>query len=390
MIYLQDLFPLPDLDAMLTAGYVREQRHPHLPLRILNYTAKAAYDSVWNNVTMRCRGLIFEESSLRVVARPFPKFFNYGQPEAGELDLNAGAVVTDKLDGSLGILYPGDHGYQIATRGSFTSEQALHATEVFQERYADWQPDDDLTYLFEIIYPENRVVLDYGDLDDVVMLTAVETDTGRLRIPHGWPGDWVQVHVWATLGDALQAPPRPNAEGYVVYIPRTGAMVKLKQDDYVALHRIMTGTNARHVWEVAAVQACYLLIREPKHWASYLGIDPARAEEVLALGDDWLAGVPDEFYEWIQDVIETAQDQVIGITEEATRLVGVAAGITDRRERFESLADNPLQKEIMRLASIGDAEAKFPDDGWARVLMKAWKLARPEPTQPFARSEDVA
>jgi hypothetical protein len=56
------------------------------------------------------------------------------------MDLAARCVVTDKLDGSLGILYPTPDGHAIATRGAFVSEQALHATELWLDRYAGWLP----------------------------------------------------------------------------------------------------------------------------------------------------------------------------------------------------------------------------------------------------------
>ena len=133
MTTLDDLFDLEDLAQAIDGGYVRVQSHPDLPLRILNYTEKATYERVWNPVTLTCRGLIVNDSG-KVVARPFRKFFNYGEPSAPALDLDAEVVVTDKCDGSLGILYPlGDGRYGVATRGSFTSVQAQHATKVWQE-----------------------------------------------------------------------------------------------------------------------------------------------------------------------------------------------------------------------------------------------------------------
>ena len=81
-------------------------------------------------------------------------------------------------------------------------------------------------------------------------------------------------------------PPRSNAEGVVV---RTGLdMVKIKQEDYVALHRILTMTSARMVWEHLAVDACKHLITKPKDWPKALHIGPERAAQVLAAGEDWM------------------------------------------------------------------------------------------------------
>lgn len=61
------------------------------------------------------------------VLRPLPKFLNHDQPEAPVIALDEPVVVTDKADGSLGIIYPTPDGPAVATRGSFASDQALHA-----------------------------------------------------------------------------------------------------------------------------------------------------------------------------------------------------------------------------------------------------------------------
>lgn len=407
-VYLHDLFALVQLEAALEQRYVRRQAHPELPLSILNYTEAAAYDRAWNDVTRQCRGLIYETGTLRVVARPFPKFFNHGEPSAPELDLEAPAVVIDKMDGSLGILYPtewhsSDDGptpveWAIATRGSFQSDQALHATEVWNQRYAPrFVPLDGVTYLFEIIYPENRIVCDYGDLDDLVLLDVLETSSGRsLRHAFTWPGPEAQVHAYATLAAALEAEPRPNAEGYVIYFPDTDDRVKVKQADYVALHRILTGTNARHVYEFAAVRACADAISrlaegrdEGKLWGSFVGLDPARVEQLQAAGDGWLeaTGIPDEFYAWVRGVIDAAEEKAGQMIGSAIEVANRAREIADRRERYEYVAENApssLTSETMRLAS--DGERPEVD----RLICRAWRESAPEPTAPFQRSEAIA
>jgi RNA ligase len=249
------LSDLVDPDALAQAigdGHVREQVHPSLPLKILNYTEKAQFERAWNDVTRQCRGLIIDDEG-RVVARPYAKFFNYAEHPEGTFELGARVVVTDKLDGSLGVLFPTPDGHAIATRGSFASDQAQHATKIWQERYARTsEVEPSITYLFEIIFPANRIVCDYGDLDDLVLLGGVKTLSGT-PVPAAslsWRGPSVTAFDYATLGEALAAAPRSGAEGLVLRFPDHGqVMIKIKQDDYVALHRIVTGLNARVVWE---------------------------------------------------------------------------------------------------------------------------------------------
>ena len=257
---LNQLFSLDELFAEIAAGHVKRQVHPEDPnLWILNYTEKAVFERAWNNITLHCRGLIVRyhamTDSAEIVARPFKKFFNFG--EHGENhDLSDVVEVYDKVDGSLGILYTDPSGQPaIATRGSFTSEQALHATQVYRERYhMQWYPLPEITYLFEIVYPENRIVLDYGEQDDLVLLGGVHIygqviGADEMWRYEGWPGPSSRRIGVMTLGEALKLAARENAEGVVTRSYQTGEMLKIKQDDYVTLHRMIFGLNERAVWE---------------------------------------------------------------------------------------------------------------------------------------------
>lgn len=286
-----DLFTEDEFVEMEKGGYVRKQVHPTQPLTILNYTDKAQFDQVWNKVTTTCRGLIVATETQEIVARALAKFFNYDHKETPTIDLSEPVVAMDKADGSLGILYrytEGDESweYAIATRGSFTSEQAIHATRLLNTKYAAWLEQESHNFegktpLFEIVYPENRVVLDYNGLDDLILLGLIEIETGRAYTSDpaawflNWPGPKVEEFAFRTFGDAIAAEPRDNAEGFVVYLPERNIHVKIKQADYLALHRIVTGLSARSVW---------------KHMSE---------GKTLA---ELIDGMPDEFHEWTKNV----------------------------------------------------------------------------------------
>lgn len=235
---------------MLQNGYIRENSHPTLGLRIINYTEKAQYENEWNEVTRQCRGLIVDPQG-HIVARPFDKFLNYGQDEADKLLMDQQVIATDKMDGSLGILWQYGDEIGISTRGSFISDQAVFATRLLHDKYTiDFDPM--WTYMFEIIYPENRIVLDYGDMQDLVLLGARHIKSGFVRLPESlssWKGPKTKTFPYKTLREALSAPQRHNAEGLVVYFPGLDYRIKIKQDDYIALHKIVTGLTERRVWE---------------------------------------------------------------------------------------------------------------------------------------------
>ena len=227
---------------------------------IYNYSSLAMVTSgAWDSDAVRkCRGLIVN-TAQEIVALPWAKFFNHSQPEADRIPLDAKVVVTDKIDGSLGIGYynADDGAYAIATRGSFVSDQAMHGTEVLRTKYADITWPDWVTPLFEIVYKEGRIVLDYGNTDDLFLLGGTDvSDTGygylspaaTMALIH-WPGPVAEEFAYSTYADALMAKPRTNAEGIVIRQLGTTKMVKLKQEDYILLHKAIYGLTTKTVWE---------------------------------------------------------------------------------------------------------------------------------------------
>jgi RNA ligase len=254
---LNALFDMDLYRQMVLDKYVRVNQHPDLPLSIINYTEKAQFDNEWNEVTRQSRGLIIDDK-LNVIARPFDKFLNYGQNPDDVKLMDYPVEVTDKMDGSLGIIFEYQREWYVATRGSFVSDQAIWATD-FLRRITNGDvrgyvpiPSPSWTYLVEIIYPGNRVVLNYGDREDLVLLAAREIFTGSVRPAEAvieWYGPKTTTFPYKTLREAIEAAPRLNAEGYVIYFPTLDYRIKLKQDDYVALHKIVTGLTARRIWE---------------------------------------------------------------------------------------------------------------------------------------------
>lgn len=374
---LSDLFPLEALDRRIADGYVRSAIHPTSDRRIYNYTEKAQYEQVWDRVTTNCRGLI-ANSAGAIVARPFPKFFSVGDPNCPQVDLDARAVVTEKMDGSLGVLYFDDRlsRYAVASRGSFTSDQAVHATRTLG-RYG-WEPTRPyVTVLFEIIYPGNRIVVDYEDLDDLVLLDAYETDTGR-QVDVGWPGPTVETHEFGTLAEALAQADRPNREGFVVWFPDTGTRVKVKHQEYLRLHKIVFGLTAVKLWEIAAV----LDLRDARQAntarkiGGLLHIDANDVQAILdayphtpTWREDLLDNVPDEFHRWVFDLTDRLYSDVGDWAVETVVSFSLsgAANCPERRDAATIILKNPLRSSAWFALLDGKP-----------ILHMAWLAVRPE------------
>jgi RNA ligase len=260
------------LKKMVDEKLVSVQKHPTSELFIYNYSAKVQYDKLWNEVTLQTRGLIMDRE-MKVVARPFGKFFNIEEHQPHEIP-NLPFDVFEKLDGSLGILYWIDDKPFMATRGSFESQQSKHATELLHGKYAHTfdKLNRHKTYLFEIIYPQNRIVIDYGAMDDLVLLTVVDTWTGEESIEHiGFP----LVKRFDGIKDLqhLKTWEEENKEGFVIRF-QNGFRVKMKFAEYIRLHHIVTGVSNVTVWEY---------LRDGKPF------------------DELIDKVPDEFNAWLME-----------------------------------------------------------------------------------------
>jgi len=281
-VKITELFSLEELELELQDGFVVERKHPTLPLTILNYTDRTTYEQRWNAVTMHCRGLIVNHATNEVVARGPRKFFNYGEPSATEYPLDTQVRLTRKEDGSLGIIWgygmlneEAHWGY--ATRGSFTSEQAVHATanmhEVIPDSIHQWQARN-TTSIDEIVYPANRIVLDYGGLDENIPLGEVDNKSGLII----WRPSSALVPAWSaimTLAEALALPIPDDEEGYVLDILDEYLNVvdhlKLKGARYKELHAAIFGLTERRLYDlwVQGVESTYIedLPDEVQPWA---------------------------------------------------------------------------------------------------------------------------
>ncbi|MDC1068685.1 RNA ligase [Candidatus Kapabacteria bacterium] len=265
------MFTKEILNKYIEEGLVRVQTHPNEDLSIYNYTQKVQFDSLWDEVTLACRGLILDAHN-RVIARPFAKFFNLGE-KVNQVIPEESFEVFEKLDGSLGILYWVNDEPYISTRGSFDSEQSVIATRVLKSKYSHVieSLDKSITYLFEIIYPDNRIVVDYGGLEDIILIGLVNNKTGdEIDLPEiGFP--IVKKHNGLSDINKLKSLEEDNREGFVIKFS-SGLRYKIKFSEYLRIHRIVTNVSNISIWE-------------------YL-----RTGQSL---DEIIERVPDEFYKWV-------------------------------------------------------------------------------------------
>lgn len=355
------IFDLIELQKLIDENYVVVQKHPKADLWIYNYSQKTQYDSFWNDITLKCRGLILDKN-YDVVARPFVKFFNLEQHQNHEIPTESFEVF-EKLDGSLGILYWVDNKPYIATRGSFNSEQAIKATEILHDRYAHTfdKLEKDKTYLFEIIYPENRIVVDYHGKEELILLAIIDNHTGNDITLQDIGFQVVKTYNGITDIAKLQELEVDNAEGFVIKF-KNNFRVKLKFTEYIRLHRIITGVSNIAIWE-------YLLLEKPL--------------------EQLLEKVPDEFYDWVKITQQNLLAQFKIIEDEVKESFkncpyfvenDTKNGVkNDRKNRKEIALYFRTQKYDSILFAMLDNKNYAP---------KIWQYIRPVFAKPFKSVSD--
>lgn len=293
------------LNQYQSQGLLYQQVHPTLPLSIWNYSEKVQYDSLWDDITLSCRGLVTDDKG-NVVARPFRKFFNI---EEGKHTPTEQFQVFEKMDGSLGILFFYGDEWVFASRGSFTSDQALKFKEIFTKKYKTSHLYTPNTYLFEIIYPENRIVVDYGNIEDVVMLGEINTESGdELDLNHYTNSIFNVVKEYNGIKDysSLKSLVDNNAEGFVVRFSN-GDRMKIKGEEYLRLHRIMTNLSTTSVWEILSTNGKI---------------------------DEFIKDVPDEFFRKIQDFAFDLSLRYYNLMKEYTECFEIIKNKTEDRKSF--------------------------------------------------------
>jgi RNA ligase len=274
---------LETLEKYYNDGLLYKQVHLHYPLTIWNYSEKVQFENLWDEITLQTRGLVTDNITGEIVARPFKKFHNI---EENKYTPTSKFDVYEKMDGSLLILFNYKGEWIFATRGSFTSDQAIKAKEIFYKKYNNKYLAETHTYLFEIIYPQNRIVVDYGDEEKLVMLGLINTLIGKEDYIGNYKAfgfDVVEKYDGIEDYTQLKQIIKPNQEGYVIRF-ENGDRIKIKGEEYLRLHKIMTNISTTSIWEC------------------------------LKNGDDidkLLKDVPDEFYNKIQDYISELNTEFV-------------------------------------------------------------------------------
>lgn len=345
---------------LVDEGYLIMNKHPKKDLFILNYSKTTQFEKNWNEYTLMCRGLVVDVD-FNVVARPFKKFFNLEEHNKSEIPKDLSFEAYEKMDGSLGILFNYEGEWIFASRGSFNSDQAVWGTNKLKEWFGDislnWMGKEN-TFIFEIIYPENRIVVNYGDDEDLVLLGAINTNTGEEmsyeEISKRYYKHFTIVKKYDVKEDVTELGDleEDNREGFVVRYSN-GFRVKVKFREYCRLHRILTNVSTKSIWEA------------------------------LRNGDgleDIVDAVPDEFFDWVKNTKRDFLEKYDTVEREALKefwRIYIVENRTLKKDFALMAKDYKYSSILFKLFEGKDNYSDF-----------IWKLLKPVYTKPFADGFD--
>lgn len=220
---------------------------------VINYGLIPNPDTKFHPIVKECRGLILSKN-FDIMCRSFTRFFNLGEDDTVVYDFNNWEWM-DKLDGSLINLYWDflNNQWTWATRGTayaegYANDNSTFMDLIFKSIPFEFEMDNlnkEYTYMLELTTPENRIVTKYNKYS-LTLLDCRHKLSGNyspeellqasqcLRIPIVKRQTFSSVEELRSKIDRLDK----YDEGFVGINKKTGVRIKVKNPEYLILHRL--------------------------------------------------------------------------------------------------------------------------------------------------------
>jgi len=217
-------------------------------LELFNYSRQCQYDNAWDKYTMMARGLILDPKNKKVICFCLPKFMNFGEVSMSVPD--EPFTITEKLDGSAGFIWNNNGKWNVSTRGSFNSEQAQWAEKWLHANVDIDSLNKSKTYMVEIIYKENRIVIKY-EKEGLFLITIYDDKGYELGPIENIKGlEIVKFYDYKSVDELVKICEKMSSqeEGFVVRF-ENGYRLKIKSSEYCRIHRIISNLSPLAIWE---------------------------------------------------------------------------------------------------------------------------------------------
>lgn len=246
-------FVVAERDGYTVVNYNVQMNDTFPPIKVAGGSAKMReVRSLHNALRRELRGIIFCSRTGDIIRRPLHKFFNVNEREETQdhvLDLSRPHVILEKLDGSMIVPFFVNGALRWGTKMGLTDVAAPVENFVMQHpeyiTAANTLIKMGLTPIFEWCSRKQRIVLDYGSQDQLILTAIRNMKTGEyyndvslrdearhFKIPVVKSFDAAtDMKEFLAYVATLQ-----DVEGFVIRF-EDGHMVKAKCDWYVQIHK---------------------------------------------------------------------------------------------------------------------------------------------------------
>lgn len=173
------------INAIANSRHVVAKKLPD-NLMSLNFTKDAFYNAIWNDITIKARGLFVDQTTGEVIARSYNKFFNFG--ERSEKDIEVQNLIyplriARKENGFLGII-SWDHRNNkmiVASKSTTKAEYVGYFKDVLDQvnkqnldLILDICKKNNVSAIFEVCHPEDVHIVDYNKEKKLFLLDFVK------------------------------------------------------------------------------------------------------------------------------------------------------------------------------------------------------------------------
>ena len=286
---------------------------------------------LWDEITMFNRGNIYEKKTGNLIAKAMPKFMNLGQlPEDKQNELISKNIfnLTEKMDGCLGIIYKYKGKIRCNSRGGFNNYVTDKIKELLPKYAMKNLLLDNNVLNVEVISPETRIICNYGDTQDLYLITAYsstlnwkEYDYEQLKmiaailkmpIVQEENMTWEQLLEWQKTANY-------EHEGFVIRFP-DNERVKIKSEDYLRIAKVRSTLCKHTIWK--------LMRNDLKTYNS--------SNEL----SEYLGRVPDEFIKTANRYVSELQNSLKELEQQVLIIVEAVKNLSNKELAFW-FKDNP-------------------------------------------------
>ena len=216
----------------------------------------------WTKETKIFRSSIWD-SNGKLISAGFPKFTNWGEaPDVFPLPTSLkNATIVEKIDGSLLIVSKWKGYFILRTRGTVDATQLDngHELEIFKQTILPELAENDknntwdYSYLFEWTSPLQKIILNYGDSPEWVLVGGVEhkdysiwQQVGLDNVAHDFDLKRPNTYTFSTIEDLMiNVEQWKGKEGVCVYSNEGQSIHKVKSAWYLTLHHMKSELSSR-------------------------------------------------------------------------------------------------------------------------------------------------